>query len=1086
MLHIHTSNRLEYLAQACANIINTNPLPPLIRETIVVQNNGMERWLSMTLAEQLGVFAHGYFPFPDTLLWRIFKETLDDLPEISQFERDVMVWSLMDILPTFLEKPEFTELSNYLRGDEQEIKRFQLAWRLANIFDQYVVYRPTWLHDWEHKKQPRELENDYQAQWQAILWRALVERFGNQHRAKLRADFFNKIQRIADNSRFQRVSVFGISALPPFHLEVLAELGRVIDVYLFLLNPCSEYWGHIVSDSEMAHKAAQYKPTAPEALYFEKGNTLLASLGKMGRDFIDMLNEYPHANHDYFDNPGEASLLTCIQSDILHLHERGTQPTQIQVDDKSFQIHACHAPMREVEILHDQLLALFEENPSLLPKDVVVMMPDIDTYAPFIEAVFATTPTSNKKIPFSIADRSLRGESALIDTFFAILELSQSRFSVSQVLGVLETEAVQKCFGFNEPDLDLIRHWIAQTGIRWGMDKADRERMNLPPFEENTWWAGLKRLLLGYAMPSEDDQLFSEILPYDDIEGSDTLILGKLVTYIEKLFACVQALEQPRTLSAWSKYLTEILEDFLESEEDNRQAQEIRNVLNNLVENSQQVGFNTAVSREVILEYLRHPLAQKEQPTHFIMGHVSFCAMLPMRSIPFKVVCLLGMNDQAYPRSNKPLGFDLIANHPKRGDRSRRQNDRYLFLESLLSAREYFYISYVGQSIHDNTIIPPSVLVSELLDYVDKAFSHQGQKGQSILDNLITQHPLQAFSPRYFNKTDKQLFSFSDEYCTASKELLKKSQSPKSFFVAPLPIPEPETEWKTVDINRMTRFFKNPTEFLLKERLGIELKTRERLVNESEPFEVQGLERYQLNQTLAEKNLEGVDLQTYQAIVKARGQLPHGQIGDHVYSQITTKIQPFVERVKQVLSQDRLESVNVNLTVGDMYITGRLGRLWRDSLVHYRCAKLKAKDRVLVWIHHLILNSLPQTNLPRHSILIGEDHGWEFQPVDNSLDILQNLLNDYYWQGLIQPLSFFPEASQTFAENLKNGKTEEDAFSRAQNIWQGNDFAMGEAESDYYQLCFGKDNLPLDNEQFKPLAKQFFEPLLAHVQTLSA
>jgi len=180
-----------------------------------------------------------------------------------------------------------------------------------------------------------------------------------------------------------------------------------------------------------------------------------------------------------------------------------------------------------------------------------------------------------------------------------------------------------------------------------------------------------------------------------------------------------------------------------------------------------------------------------------------------------------------------------------------------------------------------------------------------------------------------------------------------------------------------------------------------------------------------------------------------------------------------------------LESVNVNLTVGDMYITGRLGRLWRDSLVHYRCAKLKAKDRVLVWIHHLILNSLPQANLPRHSILIGEDRGWEFQPVDNSLDILQNLLNNYYWQGLIQPLSFFPEASQTFAENLKNGKTEEDAFSRAQNIWQGNDFAMGEAESDYYQLCFGKDNLPLDNEQFKPLAKQFFEPLLAHVQTLS-
>jgi exodeoxyribonuclease V gamma subunit len=318
MLHIHTSNRLEYLVQALVNVIKANPQPPLIQETIVVQSKGMERWVSMELAKQLGVWANGYFPFANAMLWRLFKETLGYLPDTSLFEREVMVWSLMEILPDFLENQEFIEIINYLQGDQQHIKRFQLASRIADVFDQYLMYRPTWIADWENGVQPRELENDSQARWQAILWRALVKRYGTQHRAKLRADFFRNVQCLANNSRFRRVSVFGISALPPFHLEVLAELGRVIDVYIFLLNPCQEYWGDIVSDIEIAHIKRPH-----EEQYLEKGNSLLASMGKMGRDFIDILNEYPHSAHEYFDNPDETSLLRCIQSDILHLRERG-------------------------------------------------------------------------------------------------------------------------------------------------------------------------------------------------------------------------------------------------------------------------------------------------------------------------------------------------------------------------------------------------------------------------------------------------------------------------------------------------------------------------------------------------------------------------------------------------------------------------------------------------------------------------------------------------------------------------------------------------------------------------------------------
>ena len=1078
MLHIHSSNRLEYLLEALSAVIKNNPLPPLIPEIIVVQNQGMERWLSMELAKKIGVWANGYFPFPNALLWRVFKEALGYLPDTSQFEREVMVWSLMDILQDFKNHPKFTELNGYLQDDMEKVKMFQLAWRLAEIFDNYVMYRPTWIADWENGNQPEVLKKDFQAPWQALLWKAIVERHGKQHLAKLRAEFFRKVQRLAKNPRYQRISVFGISTLPPFHLEVLAEMGRNLDIHVFLVNPCQLYWGDIVSDGEMARKK-----TPQDLQYLEKGNTLLASMGKMGRDFMDMLNEYPHSAHEYFEKSNEETLLHCIQNDILERRDADeARKTPIEANDESVQIHACHSPLREVEILHDQLLLLFDKDKDLLPKDVIVMMPDIEKYAPFIEAVFDTTPEEHKRIPFNIADRNLRNESALIESFFAILALNKSRFSVTEVLGVLEGEAVQKRFGLNEPDLEMIRHWIDETGIRWGKDKADKQRRDLPAFDENTWRAGLKRLLLGYALPkSAKDTLFKGILPFNDIEGSETLILGKLVAFIENLFETIEASEHSRPLSEWSKFLTEVLERFLSPDENSElDAQKLRHLLNNMVENANLAKFNAKISREMVLAYLRHFLELEPQQASFLTGSISFCAMLPMRSIPFKVLCLLGMDDQAYPRQNKPLGFDLVAKNPKRGDRSRRNNDRYLFLEALLSARNVFYISYVGQSIQDNTIIPPSVVVSELLDYIKKGYLIE-QK-----ESIVTQHPLQAFSPRYFNGIDKRLFSYSSDYCTASRALMQERQTIKGFIVEALP--EPDKDWKTVEIHRLISFLKQPIEFLLKQRLGIVLTEAKEEITESEPFEIKGLAYYKLNQTLVEKQLEGIDLQEYQNIVKASGLLPHGEIGDYAYKEMIAKIQPFVEKIQSFKKQKR-ETIAIKQQLGEMQITGRLNKIWETHLIHYRYATLKAKDHIQIWIEHLLLNSQNNQKLPCKSLLIGLDKDkkikvWEYEPVKNSQEILKTLLHLYYWQGLIKPLHFFPESSLTFAELMKKDENEETAFEKALYKWQGDKDDKqfrSEGDDDYYRLCLGpaEENSALEHEQFQSLAQTFFEPLLA-------
>lgn len=1072
MFYLYTSNRLEYLVQYLTQVVTHPPLNPLQKEIIVVQSKGMERWISMQLAERLGVWTNGYFPFLDTLLWKLFKETLGKLPDTSYFEPDVMTWSLMAMLPNFLNMPDFAELRHYLHKDDQELKRFQLAQRIADIFDQYTIFRPQMIMDWK--------KGNTTDGWQAKLWRDLIRRYESHeatHNAELRHHFLKYILETNSNNKLpSRLSIFGIPAFPPFYLELFAKLGDIIDIHVFLLNPCRYYWSDNLSERDIARRSLTVEK--PELLHLDKGNSLLSSLGKLGSEFTKLLEDYNPQKAEIFENPSDVqcSLLTAIQSDILESSERDTK-TVIDINDKSIQIHVCHSQMREVEVLYDQLLALFEAEPTLLPKDILVMMPAVEIYAPFIQAVFSTTRYSTKQIPFTIADRSLRGESSLIDTFLVILELPKGRFTVNEVLAILETEAVQRRFGLSNTDLALIHHWIQCTAVRWGIDGTDRQRRQLPALEENTWRAGLRRLLFGYALPGQDKDLFCGILPFNAIEGQNTLVLGKLCEFVERLFICERELTQPRTLTVWRDFLLTCLEQFfLPTTIQESQAQQIREVLSQLAINGELAKFDKITSWEVIFHYLRQRLEREGEPMplNFLSGNVSFCALLPMRSIPFKVICLLGMNDQAYPRLDQPLCFDLIAKSRKPGDRSRRDSDRYLFLEALLSARAYFYLSYVGFNIRDNSVIPPSVLVSELEDYIKKNFVLPTD--QKIVEHIITKHPLQPFSPRYFDETSK-LFSYSSEYCVASINAIAERRMGKPFIVESLPLPT--TQWKMVNIEQFCRFFMQPTEFFIRNRLGIQLLDKKPL-EKTEPFVLDRLDKYILEQQLVEKALSGQTLEDYYVPVKASGQLPHGNVGDTVYKQLITQITPFIERVRLATAQPRLEKQEIHLIFEELQLNGWLGDIYTHQRIYYRYTTLKAKDFIRVWICHLLLNSLSDKTLPKSSVLIGKNEMWQYTPIIESMTILQTLVR-WYVQGLQMPLPFFPSSSMAFVEALTK-KSEQEALNVALKTWQGSgEYSLGEVQDAYYQLCFRHvSEESLFNQSFKEITQLFFQPLLQH------
>jgi exodeoxyribonuclease V gamma subunit len=1074
---VFTSNRLEILADQLAQVLR-QPLPsPFDQEIIVVQSKGMERWICLQLAGRHGICANCRFPFPNAFVQDIFQRVLGGLPKPNLFDPGIMTWRVMKALPSLMADPAFEPLRIYLESGGSDLKRFQLSQRIADLFDQYLLFRPEMMFQWQKGKA---------GHWQAVLWRELVQGYEGEHRPALAQQLFAAMEKSSDPVPGipKRISVFGISALPRFHVQVFASLSKVAEVNLFLMNPSEEYWGDILDTWEMKKKVK--KSASEEELHMEKGNSLLASMGALGRDFFEMIQEFEAEEFSFYHQPEEGSLLTCVQSDILNLRER-REKKEISPDDLSIQIHSCHSPMREVEVLRDRLLRMFEADPGLLAKDILVMMPDVETYAPYIQGVFDTPQEEARRIPFSIADRSMRKEGGISEAFLNLLDLHGSRFGVSQVLNLLECEAVRNKFGISNDDLETVRKWISETRIRWGIDERHKEDLGLPSFPLNTWKAGLDRLFLGFAMPGREERMFSGILPYDPIEGEESGILGAFAEFVERLFRRAASLGQARTLEIWQEELAGLLEEFFHSgEETDREIQLIRRMLDELVKTGAASCFDEEIPLQVVRSTMEHSLDQAGFGLGFMTGGVTFCAMLPMRSIPFRVICLLGMDGEAYPRQSKPLGFDYMARYPRRGDRSRRNDDRYLFLEAMLSARERLYISYVGQSIQDNSLIPPSVLVSELIDYVEQGFEIQGR---NLREHLHARHRLQAFSPEYFKKHDK-LFTYSEEHYEIASTLLTERKEPAPFLSTGLS--EPDESWRKLDLHGLCSFFSNPARFLLNRRLGMVLEERSAFAEEREPFEVQTLERYLLEDSMLRARLQGRRLKDDFILAVASGRLPHGPVGQCLYESLGPGVEHFADHLLTLLSGNALTTLDFQIDLGGCSLTGSLDHVFEGGMVRYRYARLRGRDFLVNWIHHLVLNCVRAEAYPRHTLLAGLTGRsakerkrvlYEYAPVEEGERILERLLKRYQ-EGLRAPLTFFPETSWVYAkERFVSEKPAQAALDQARQTWapwEGNEKNRGDSKDPYYQLCFGKQD-PLDSA-FEEIAAEIFEPLLKHLK----
>ena len=1080
-----SSNRLEILADRLAEIVRQPLATTLEAETVIVQSRGMERWISLALARRNKICANVWYPFPNIFLESLFRKIFPDLPETSPFNRDILSFRILKILPFFLDRPHFTALRRYLKDDDNGLKAYQLSQRLADLYDQYLVFRPEIILQWDAGQ--GESSSDYR--WQAELWRALARGKEKQHRAYLNQEFQKRIETIpmvADRLP-SRICLFGISYLPPFHLHSFIGLSKLVPVYLFLMSPCREYWADILTKSQMIRLAEKSKEklAVDEFLHMEQGHPLLASMGDLGKEFFQSINEYDIQIEDCFASVAGIDLLTHIQSDLLDLidpaisaprqhatnHDKKLQAdlkgTATRSADGSIQIHSCHSPMREIEILRDRLLDLFERDPGLKPRDVIVMTPDIGTYAPYITAVFDIHDGDGPFIPYGIADQSIGQTNPLTQCFLSLLDMPASRFSASRVLTLLSAAGIKERYGLTSADLEKITHWVGDVNVRWGRDSNDRRRNGLPATKENTWKAGVERMMLGYAMRGNGQRMFSEILPYDHIEGGDTKILGRFIEFLHRLFEWSERLDTSLPPAAWQSLLTQLLDRFIAITPDtDRDVQYIHGCLEEFGRMEQLAGFTEPLSLKMVRMHLENQFDRRLGESGFLSGGVTFCAMLPMRSIPFKVVCLIGLNTDAFPRDDHPLGFDLIAEHPRRGDRSRRKDDKYLFLEALVSARKVLYLSYIGQNVQDNSHVPPSVLVSELIDTIKTSFG-------LTEEDLVVRHPLQAYSKRYFNEREAHLFSYSGENLLAAAGAGTASVPPP-FFERHLSVVSNEAD--TLRLEELCQFFTHPVRYLAKKRLNIRLDEPESMLEDKENFQMNALGRYQMKQILLSAVSSGLELGDFFPVVRAKGDLPQGTVGRVLYGQLGWETKQFAAEMSQIIEGESADTLPVNLTVAGFNLKGLLTGLYSHGRVQVRFARRRAKDWLTVWIYHLVLSALRGEASRPESILLDTDGTVSFQPVKHPHTYLKKLVVTYQ-EGLRRPLHFFPELSLRFVQMVRNEAKDPDAALKTiQDLWIGSDYKKGVSQDPYYRRCFGETN-PFD-EEFKSLAEMVFVPIL--------
>lgn len=1073
-VYLHCSARLESLLEGALDIAASPPGEALRPETFVVQASGLERYLSLELARRTGIAANIRFLSPQSLLERLLEYSrLERFP----FDRDRATFALYHALAD----PPAEAIRRYLHAGkvDEPLRRYRLGALLSRIFADYLIHRPELVARWEAGEVDAGSADEA---WQAELWRAVSQPAPSAKRRPASlperlARFRRRVRSdpetlLAGAELSERILVFGASTLAALHRETLLELARIIDVHIFCLTPSR-------AAAERLLAGAELKDAAQSTLLRQSAQASFAFLHALRREASERNLTLKYM--DRFSAPTASGFIGELHR-ALALDQTPMPCADIQ--PREFQLHSCHSPLREVEALREWMLDRFASEPDLAASDIVVLTPDIETYAPLIEATFGSPESDDLQIPYSIADAAPAAERERSAAFLAALDLKEHRFRASRVIAFLESAPVRESFGL---DPGAVRRFIEAGSIRWGRDERDRAAANLPADDANSWRRGMDRLLLSTMLPADAAPEFDGLAPCIEADGDIAESIGRLARVFRRLDQLASDLETPRTASAWRDYLSEFVSDFPGAEAGgSRRLETALEALSNadpdaldVATDAPRAGGAGLLPFAPVRAFLEDHMRDRRSGRGFLNGTVTFGALLPMRSVPFRYVCLLGMNETSFPGRDRDPSFHLMRASPQPDDPRRAEENRLLFLETLLAASRGLYISYTGQSLRSGRrALPPSAVVSEF-----RAFFKE------CAEDLMKpcEHPLQAFHPAYFAanakllaggrfgaRANSALFSYSARLRIASEALLAPAQAANVFAPAQAASAAPlEAE---VALTDLLDFYRRPARSYCTRILNLSPNFDQEDAEDDEPIVWNALESYQARELFLESALGGLSLELAARRLKLEDRAPGGGGGELELGLARAQAETLIAEVRRRSGAivPTPTELNVDLQTGEQRIYGALTELCAgDRLFVLRAGRLRGEHLLNSFLKMIFLESIESV------FLFAPDDFFQLRRPHNAQDLRLSYLA-HYNECRTRPPILLLESSWNLAQLLAKGAPEREALRKTEAAL--NSGYGGPRLDEYEQLLFrGRNPLREEPEDFLRVSRLVFSPLIAAI-----
>lgn len=1059
MLTVHRAESGIALVDGLTTLLAAPSGDPFAADVVAVPAKGVERWLAQRLSHRLGtdggdgVCANVLFPTPGDLLDGTAGEALPEhAAAVERWSPRRATLPLVEVIDDSVAEPWCAVLARHV-GDDGQGRRVAVGRRLARLFDEYGASRPHMLVAWAAGRDvvdgDRPLPDD--VAWQAHLWRRLRDRLGTPSPAELLDQACAAVEARPEAITLPgRVSVFGASRLSVAQLRVLVAVAAHRDVHLWLHHASPALWDAVARDREVVRRGDGVIPA-------QVRNPLLASLSRDVVELQRLLRRHAPAARDVH-HPSEreaGTLLRRLQRDLAEDRVAGDPPA-VSPTDHSVQVHACHGRMRQVEVLREVLLGLLADDPTLEPRDILVMCPDVEEFAPLIAAAFAlggAHPAAQLRV--RVADRALRRTNPLLHVLSRLLELGVSRVTAAQILDLAGLPAVRRRFGFTDDELDRLRDWVAAAGVHWGLDGGHRGGWRLADVDYGTWRSGLDRILLGVTMEG-DGEVFGGVLPLDDVDSADIDLAGRLAELVDRVAGAVAFMSERHPVAAWTAGLAEaVLALAAAAPRDAWQQLQLTGELADLAEAA--AGSDVPLALADVRVLLEPALAGRPTQTSFRTGALTVCSLVPMRSVPHRVVCLLGLDDGTFPRQTTRDGDDILARDPWVGERDPRSEDRQLLLDAVCAAGEYLVVTYCGADDRTGVTVPPAVPLGEVLDAIDRAAT--APPGRRVRDVVTVRHPLQPFDARNFTAGALGRpgpFSFDDLALAGAISAAAARRSPESFLPGPLaPLPPGD-----VDLADLHRLLRHPARGFLRQRLQVAATLAEQEPQDGLPVTVDALERWAIGERLLAERLSGLEPADCIDVELRRGLVPPGELGVALLREVGRDVEAVVtaSAAERALAQDVID-VDVPLPGGGRLV-GTVGGVRGDVVLSTTYSSLSARHRLQAWVD-LVALTAARPGPPWTAVAVGRRRGGAARsvlgpiPPDEAAAAVAELVA-LYRSGLREPLPLPLKSGAAYAERRARGSRVTVARTAAAQSWVSGSFP-GEQGDPEHALVHGAD-----------------------------